>query len=240
MGADESLADIHKLCACHDCLLAHTTAVFDHLMGRWRDVFNVEFDVLHYDLTSTCFERNPPFARDDAADLKSVLRRRRALASPGRGHHGLEARAAGAQCCAHTESGNGVDQLLLVTGLRRGRDRPHQCLRERADDAGRTDLDGLRREFARLDTLLQQLLEHLAELSAADDACRVHLGADGLGNEGMGQMRTFQRAGREQLDSDSQPRRSGVGSSDDGVEDGHLVRTALVSTSTNRSAFDGK
>ncbi len=65
LGADAGLADIHTLYACHDRLLAHKTAVFDHLVRRWRDLFNVEFDVLLYDLTSTYFEANPPFDDDD-------------------------------------------------------------------------------------------------------------------------------------------------------------------------------
>ena len=65
LGTDAGVADIHKLYACHDRLLAHKTAVFDHLVRRWRDLFNVEFDVLLYDLTSTHFESNPPFAEDD-------------------------------------------------------------------------------------------------------------------------------------------------------------------------------
>ena len=65
LGADDGLADIHKLYACHDKLLAHKTALFDHLVGRWRDLFNVDFDVLLYDLTSTYFEANPPFGDDD-------------------------------------------------------------------------------------------------------------------------------------------------------------------------------
>jgi transposase len=65
LGADDGLADIHKLYACHDRLMEHKTAVFDHLVQRWRDLFNVEFDVLLYDLTSTYFEANPPFADDD-------------------------------------------------------------------------------------------------------------------------------------------------------------------------------
>jgi hypothetical protein len=65
LGADEGLAEIHKLYACHDQLLGHKTALFDHLVGRWRDLFNVEFDVLLYDLTSTYFEANPPFGEDD-------------------------------------------------------------------------------------------------------------------------------------------------------------------------------
>ncbi len=65
LGVDAGIADIHKLYACHDQLLAHKLAVFDHLVGRWRDLFNVEFDVLLYDLTSTFFESNPPFGEDD-------------------------------------------------------------------------------------------------------------------------------------------------------------------------------
>ena len=65
LGADAGLADLHKLYACHDRLLAHKRAVFDHLVGRWRDLFNVEFDVLLYDLTSTYFEASPPFDDDD-------------------------------------------------------------------------------------------------------------------------------------------------------------------------------
>lgn len=65
LGVDATVADIHKLYACHDRLLAHKTAVFDHLVGRWKDLFNVEFDVLLYDLTSTYFEANPPFDDHD-------------------------------------------------------------------------------------------------------------------------------------------------------------------------------
>lgn len=65
LGADERLGDIHKLYACHDRILKHKTAVFDHLVGRWKDLFNVEFDVLLYDLTSTYFEANPPFEEGD-------------------------------------------------------------------------------------------------------------------------------------------------------------------------------
>ena len=58
MAADTYLADIHKLYECHDRLLEHKFAVFDHLVARWRDLFNVSFDVLLYDLTSTYFGRS--------------------------------------------------------------------------------------------------------------------------------------------------------------------------------------
>jgi len=65
LGADAALADIHTLYRCHDRLLDHKQAVFDHLVERWRDLFNVSFDVLLYDLTSTYFEANPPFPEGD-------------------------------------------------------------------------------------------------------------------------------------------------------------------------------
>jgi transposase len=65
LGENAGLAEIHKLYACHDRLLIHKQAVFDHLVGRWRDLFNARFDVLLYDLTSTYFESDPPFAEGD-------------------------------------------------------------------------------------------------------------------------------------------------------------------------------
>jgi len=39
LGEDAGLAEIHKLYRCHDRLLGHKQAVFDHLVGRWRDLF---------------------------------------------------------------------------------------------------------------------------------------------------------------------------------------------------------
>jgi transposase len=63
LGSD-SVIDSHALYACHDRLPEHKAALFDHLVGRWRDLFNVGFDVLLYDLTSTYFEIDPPL--DDA------------------------------------------------------------------------------------------------------------------------------------------------------------------------------
>jgi len=61
LGEDARLSESHKLYRCHDRLLVHKQAVFDHLVGRWRDLFNASFDVLLYDLTSTYFEADPPF-----------------------------------------------------------------------------------------------------------------------------------------------------------------------------------
>jgi transposase len=65
LGVDAAVSDSHTLYACHDRLLAHKDAVFAHLVGRWRDLFNARFDVLLYDLTSTYFESDPPLADDD-------------------------------------------------------------------------------------------------------------------------------------------------------------------------------
>src|SRR6266700_1234616 len=69
LGADFGLAEEHKLYACHDLLLEHKEALFSHLVGRWRDLFNADFDVLLYDLTSTYFEVN-------ASDLPEGSKRR--------------------------------------------------------------------------------------------------------------------------------------------------------------------
>ena len=65
LESDESLADPHVLYECHDRLLAHKQALFTHLTGRWRDLFNASFEVLLYDLTSTYFESDPPLDDED-------------------------------------------------------------------------------------------------------------------------------------------------------------------------------
>jgi hypothetical protein len=65
LGADAALADLHTLYGCHDRLLEHKEALFDHLVNRWRDLFNASFDVLLYDLTSTYFESAPPADDED-------------------------------------------------------------------------------------------------------------------------------------------------------------------------------
>lgn len=65
LGVDFAAADPHKLYGCHDQILAHKKALFSHLVGRWRDLFGAEFDVLLYDLTSTYFESEPPFDEND-------------------------------------------------------------------------------------------------------------------------------------------------------------------------------
>ncbi len=65
LGGDEGLAQIHKLYSCQDLILKHKKALFDHLTQRWKDLFNAQFDVLLYDLTSTYFESDPNFEESD-------------------------------------------------------------------------------------------------------------------------------------------------------------------------------
>jgi transposase len=65
LGADQELAEIHKLYECHERLLEHKRELFTHLTGRWKDLFNAQFEVLLYDLTSTYFESDPPFPEAD-------------------------------------------------------------------------------------------------------------------------------------------------------------------------------
>jgi transposase len=65
LGADYRLAADDTLYRCLDQLIVHKAALFSHLQERWRDLFAARFDVLLYDLTSTYFESDPPFAEGD-------------------------------------------------------------------------------------------------------------------------------------------------------------------------------
>ena len=47
---------------CLDKLVAHKRAFFSFLRARWETLFDAHFDVLLYDLTSTYFESDSPFA----------------------------------------------------------------------------------------------------------------------------------------------------------------------------------
>jgi transposase len=83
LGGDFSLAEIHRLYECHDKILKHKRALFEHLTGRWRDLFDAHYEVLLYDLTSTYFESDPPenpadmrrfgYSRDKRSDCVQVV-----------------------------------------------------------------------------------------------------------------------------------------------------------------------
>jgi hypothetical protein len=82
LEADSRLVVDDTLYRCLDKLLAHKAALFSHLQGRWRDLFNACFDVLLYDLTSTYFECDVPepdglrrfgYSRDKRSDCVQVV-----------------------------------------------------------------------------------------------------------------------------------------------------------------------
>lgn len=65
LGQDFRLAVDDTLYRCLDRLLVYKEALFGHLQQRWKDLFGARFEVLLYDLTSTYFESDPPFADGD-------------------------------------------------------------------------------------------------------------------------------------------------------------------------------
>lgn len=81
LGADFAVADKDRLYRCLDRVLEHKQDLFEHLQQRWKNLFDVSFDVLLYDLTSTYVEgeaeRNPKakrgYSRDGRPDCKQVI-----------------------------------------------------------------------------------------------------------------------------------------------------------------------
>ena len=67
LGEDEALAQADTLYRCLDKLLAHKQALFSFLQARWHALFDVKFEILLYDLTSTYFECDSP---DDEQDKR--------------------------------------------------------------------------------------------------------------------------------------------------------------------------
>lgn len=65
LGEDFALVAKDTLYRCLDKLLVHRDALFGFLHQRWEDLFGVSYEILLYDLTSTYFESNPPFAEGD-------------------------------------------------------------------------------------------------------------------------------------------------------------------------------
>ncbi|MBV8337550.1 MAG: IS1634 family transposase [Alphaproteobacteria bacterium] len=81
LGEDFGLVSKDNLYRCLDKLLVHKTALFGFLQQRWKALFQAEFDVLLYDLTSTYFESDPPeagkrrfgYSRDKRSDCVQVV-----------------------------------------------------------------------------------------------------------------------------------------------------------------------
>lgn len=81
LGQDFAIAEKDRLYRCLDRVLEHKAELFVHLQQRWKDLFDVEFDLLLYDLTSTYVEgeaeQNPKarygYSRDKRPDCKQVV-----------------------------------------------------------------------------------------------------------------------------------------------------------------------
>jgi transposase len=81
LGVDFAVAEKDRLYRCLDRLLPHKTELFVWLRQKWADLFQAEFEVLLYDLTSTYFEgemeQNPKarrgYSRDGRPDCLQVV-----------------------------------------------------------------------------------------------------------------------------------------------------------------------
>ena len=81
LGTDFAVAEKDRLYRCLDRVLKHKPDLFQHLQQRWKNLFDVSFDVLLYDLTSTYVEGeaelNPKakrgYSRDGRPDCKQVI-----------------------------------------------------------------------------------------------------------------------------------------------------------------------
>ena len=81
LGVDFAVAEKDRLYRCLDRILKHKRDLFVHLQQRWKNLFDVGFDVLLYDLTSTYVEgeaeQNPKakrgYSRDGRPDCKQVI-----------------------------------------------------------------------------------------------------------------------------------------------------------------------
>ena len=81
LGVDFAVAEKDRLYRCLDRILEHRRELFQHLQQRWKTLFDAQFDVLLYDLTSTYVEGeaelNPKakrgYSRDGRPDCKQVV-----------------------------------------------------------------------------------------------------------------------------------------------------------------------
>ena len=81
LGQDFAVAAKDRLYRCLDRVLEHKQELFVHLQHRWKDLFDADFDLLLYDLTSTYVEgeaeQNPQarygYSRDGRPDCKQVV-----------------------------------------------------------------------------------------------------------------------------------------------------------------------
>jgi hypothetical protein len=72
LNTDFAIADKDRPYRCLDRILEHKQYVFTYLRKKWADLFQADFEVLLYDLTSTYFEgemkQNPKAKRAHSRD----------------------------------------------------------------------------------------------------------------------------------------------------------------------------
>jgi len=81
LGRMGDALELQSLYRCLDKLVEHKRSLFSFLTERWRDLFEVGYEVLLYDLTSTYFECDPPghgkrrhgYSRDKRPDCVQVV-----------------------------------------------------------------------------------------------------------------------------------------------------------------------
>jgi hypothetical protein len=81
LGEDFAVAGKDNLYRCLDKLLAHKQELFSFLRQRWQTLFQADFEILLYDLTSTYFACDPPetgkrrfgHSRDHRSDCVQVV-----------------------------------------------------------------------------------------------------------------------------------------------------------------------
>lgn len=81
LGSDFAVAEKDRLYRCLDRVLEHKRELFQWLRQKWADLFQADFEVLLYDLTSTYFEgemeQNPKarrgYSRDGRPDCLQVV-----------------------------------------------------------------------------------------------------------------------------------------------------------------------
>jgi len=81
LETDFAVAEKDRLYRCLDRIMEHKAALFQHLRERWQDLFQAQFEVLLYDLTSTYIEGEGEqipqakygYSRDQRSDCKQVV-----------------------------------------------------------------------------------------------------------------------------------------------------------------------
>lgn len=81
LRVDFAAAAKDRLYRCLDRILPHKAELFRHLTLRWKTLFDAQFDILLYDLTSTCFEggcaaipkARHGYSRDGRPDCRQVV-----------------------------------------------------------------------------------------------------------------------------------------------------------------------